>query len=153
MSLAYGMRRISYFTYWEPGHDDHWQWTNAMCDTEGRKMQHYYDVQSINREIRPVGEYLFRRTSEAVYHLGAEAGTVPFTSHGPVSAIEGDCGVIGCFDDGSLYLVNRDFTNSRTFTIRSDVPLTAMKEGVFTDLPDPAVTLGPGEGILIKAIV
>jgi len=153
MSLAYGMRRISYFTYWEPGHDDHWQWTNAMCDTEGRKMQHYYDVQSINREIRPVGEYLFRRTSEAVYHLGAEAGTVPFTSHGPVSAIKGDCGVIGCFDDGSLYLVNRDFTNSRTFTIRSDVPLTAMKEGVFTDLPDPAVTLGPGEGILIKAIV
>ncbi|MCQ2433107.1 MAG: hypothetical protein MJ175_10945, partial [Clostridia bacterium] len=67
MCLVYGLRRISYFTYWEPGYDEHWQWTNAMCDTEGNKMQHYYDVKEINAEITPAGRYLFDKNSFAVY--------------------------------------------------------------------------------------
>ena len=153
MSLAYGMKRISYFTYWEPSYDAHWQWTNAMCDTTGKKMQHYYDVQSINRAVRPVGEYLFDRTSTGVYHIGeiSEKGTSEFTSCGKVQSIEGDCGVIGIFDDGSMYLVNRDFLAPRTFTIRTDASLTVMKDGVFTDHADNTVTLDPGEGLLFKA--
>jgi hypothetical protein len=153
MSLAYGMKRISYFTYWEPSYDEHWQWTNAMCDTVGNKMQHYYDVQSINRTVRPVGEYLFDRTSTGVYHIGeiGEKGTAEFTSCGKVQSIEGDCGVIDIFDDGSMYLVNRDFLAQRTFTIRTDASLTVMKDGVFTDQADSTFTLDPGEGVLFKA--
>lgn len=153
MSLAYGMRRVSYFTYWEPSCDEHWQWTNAMCDTAGSKMQHYYDVQSINKEISPVGEYLFDRTSTAVYHIGTtEPGTTAFTSCGKVQGIDGDCGVIGVFDDGSMYLVNRDFLAPRTFRITADVPLTIMKDGVFVDMDSDTITLKAGEGALIKAV-
>jgi hypothetical protein len=153
MSLAYGMKRVSYFTYWEPGHDDHWQWTNAMCDTVGNKMQHYYDVQSINKVIRPVGEYLFGRTSTGVFHIGdtPEKGTSAFVSCGKVQSIDGGCGVIGVFDDGSMYLVNRDFLAPRTFVIRTDAALTVMKDGVFVDAESNEITLAAGEGVLIKA--
>lgn len=151
MSLAYGMKRISYFTYWEPSHDEHWQWTNAMCDTTGKKMQHYYDVQSINKAIKPVGEYLFGRTSTGVYHIGTpEPGTTAFTSCGKVQKIDGDCGVVGVFDDGTMYLVNRDFLAPRTFKINADAPLTIMKDGVFVDMDTNEITLEAGEGALIK---
>lgn len=152
MSLVYGMKRISYFTYWEPYHDEHWQWTNAMCDTEGNKMQHYYDVQSINAAVKPAGEFLFERTSTGVYHIGdaPEKGTSLFTSFGKIQEIEGECGVIGIFDDGSMYLVNRDFLAPRTFRIHSDAPLTVMKNGIFTDLDGDEITLAAGEAVLLK---
>ncbi len=151
MCLAYGMKRISYFTYWEPAHDEHWQWTNAMCDTEGNKMPHYYDVQSINKAIRPVGEYLFGRTSTAVYHIGTpEAGTKDFAGFGKVQAIEGEGGVLGCFDDGTMYLVNRDFLKDNTFTIQADRPMTLWKDGCFVDLTNMTITLAPGEAVLLK---
>jgi len=154
MCLAYGMRRISYFTYWEPRSSDHWQWDNAMCDTVGNKMQHYYDVQSINKIIRPIGEYLFDRTSVGVYHIGsAESGAALFTSRDTIQKIDGDCGVIGFFDDGTMYLVNRDFAASRTFAIHTDAPLTVMRDGIFTDLSDNTITLAAGEGILLKAVL
>ena len=152
MCLAYGMKRLSYFTYWEPYHDEHWQWTNAMCDTEGNKMQHYYDVQSINAAIKPIGSFLFNRTSTGVYHIGdtPEKGTSLFTSFGKIQKIDGECGVIGIFDDGSMYLVNRDFLAPRTFRIHTDAPLTVMKNGVFTDLADREITLAAGEAVLLK---
>ena len=65
--------------------------------------------------------------------------------------IDGDCGVIGVFDDGSMYLVNRDFLAPRTFVIHTDAALTAMKDGVFADLETNEITLAAGEGVLIKA--
>jgi len=153
MCLAYGMKCISYFTYWQPsGGDDHWQWANAMCDTKGSKMQHYYDVQRINKIIKPVGEFLFDRTSTAVFHIGkiTEKGTTEFTSYGKISKIDGEEGVIGFFDDGSIYLVNRDFQTSRTFRIHSESPLTIMRDGIFVNLDSNEITLDAGEGILIK---
>ncbi len=152
MSLAYGMKRISYFTYWQPGDDPHWQWTNAMCDTTGRKMQHYYDVQRINREVKPVGEYLFDRTSAGVFHIGdaPEQGTRLFEGFGKVKEIKGECGVVGVFDDGSMYLINRDFLAPRTFVLTADEPMTAMRGGVFAELPSAEITLAAGEGILLK---
>lgn len=153
MCLAYGMKRLSYFTYWEPAYDAHWQWTNAMCDTAGKKMQHYYDVQSINREVRAVGAYLFDRRRTAVYHIGTpDAGGVPFAPCGGLSAVDGECGVLGCFDDGSFYLVNRDYVSSRSFTLHSDVPMTVWRDGVFVDLADRTVTLEAGAGILCRAV-
>ncbi len=154
MCLAYGFKRISYFTYWTPPYDACWEYTNAMCDTEGKKMQHYYDAQKINSIIRPVGEYLFDRTSVGVYHLGeSEKGTAQFESFGKIKKIDGDNGVIGCFDDGTMYLVNRDFLKENTFTLHVTSPLTVMRDGYFTDLTSEnsvLITLAPGEGVLLK---
>ncbi len=151
MCLAYGMKRISYFTYWEPGKDEHWQWTNAMCDTEGNKMQHYYDVQAINADILPAGRHLFETTSCAVFHVGTpEKGAASFTGYGDISAIDGENGVIGFFADGSVYLVNRDYINANTFTVHSDKKLAKMVNGVFVDADTNTFTLGAGEAVLLK---
>ena len=156
MCLAYGMRRISYFTYWEPSHDEHWQWTNAMCDTVGKKMPHWYDVQAINAEISDAGRYLFDKTSAAVFHIGTpEAGAEAFTAFGGIEKIEGENGVIGFFDDGSVYLVNRDFINRNTFRLYADRPISCRKNGAFiTSAPEDVqnqmtVELGAGEAILL----
>ncbi len=153
MCLVYGMRRISYFTYWEPSHDEHWQWTNAMCDTEGKRMQHWYDVKSINSVISDAGRWLFDKKSKAVFHIGKpEAGAERFEGYGAVRSIDGENGVIGFFDDGSMYLVNRDFILENTFVISSDKPMTIRENGYFRDLkPGEKITLKAGEAVLLKA--
>ena len=153
MCLAYGMKRISYFTYWEPSHDDHWQWTNAMCDTEGSKMQHWYDVREINADIAPAGRRLFNTKSEAVFHIGTpEPGAKQFASYGPITAIDGENGVIGFFEDGSIYLVNRDFIKDNTFTLHTDKPLSVLSDDRFIPVDDCVITveLGAGEAVLLK---
>lgn len=154
MCLAYGMKRISYFTYWEPSHDDHWQWTNAMCDTKGNKMQHWYDVKEINADIAPAGRRLFNTKSEEVFHIGTpEPGAKKFESYGPITAIDGEGGVIGFFEDGSMYLVNRDFIKDNTFTIHTDKPLSVLSDDRFIPIDDCVITveLGAGEAVLLKA--
>ena len=154
MCLAYGMKRISYFTYWEPSHDDHWQWTNAMCDTEGNKMQHWYDVREINADIAPAGRRLFNTRSEAVFHIGTpEPGAKKFDAYGQITAIDGENGVIGFFEDGSMYLVNRDFIKDNTCTIHTDKPLSVLSDDRFIPVDDCVITveLGAGEAVLLKA--
>ncbi|MBR4282834.1 MAG: hypothetical protein IKT35_03875 [Clostridia bacterium] len=153
MCLAYGMKRISYFTYWEPPFDPHWQWTNAMCDTEGNKMQHWYDVKEINSVIAPIGKHLFSTTSKEVFHIGTPEDTAKkFDGYDGVSSVDGENGVIGFFDDGSIYLVNRDFANANTFTIYSEKPLSVFANNKFipTNENTFTTTLGAGEAVLLK---
>lgn len=154
MCLAYGMKRISYFTYWEPGYSEDWQWANAMCDTVGNKQQHWYDVQEINSVITPVGCHLFNTVSEAVFHIGTQQeNTKVFENYGPISAIDGENGVIGFFEDGSIYLVNRDFANKNTFTLHTNKPLTMFLDNKFVKASDSDITieLEAGKAILLKS--
>lgn len=152
MCLAYGMRRLSYFTYWQPEENDaYWHWANAMCDPKGKKEQHYYDVQRINREIKPVGVYLFRCNCTAVFHIGqAEPGAESFTAYGSVKGIDGNCGVISFFDDGSIYLVNRDYQNAQRFRLTADASFSVMRDGAFVDANSLEFILEPGEAVLLK---
>lgn len=149
MSLVYGMKRISYFTYWEPSYSKYWQWTNAMCDTKGNKQKHYYDVQEINRTIRPVGEFLFNRKSSAVFHID-EASMPEYNDILSIDALNGGHGVVGFFDNDCFYLVNKDYVNPGEFKITSRVSLTIMENGIFRDLQNDTITLEAGRGVLIK---
>ncbi len=153
MCLAYGMKRISYFTYWEPIYDAHWQWANAMCDTEGNKMQHWYDVKAVNAAIAPAGRRLFNTKSEAVFHIGTPQDSAKrFEGYGAVSAIDGENGVIGFFEDGSIYLVNRDFAERNTFVLHTDQPLSILSGDRFIPMVGNSITveLGAGEAVLCK---
>ena len=108
-------------------------------------------MQRINREIKPVGEYLFRRTCVEVFHIGeAEPGAELFSGYGPVKEINGSCGVISFFDDGSMYLVNRDYQKAESFRMVTDAPLTVMREGAFVEANCPEFVLEPGAAVLIK---
>ncbi len=153
MCLAYGMKRISYFTYWEPPFDPHWQWANAMCDTEGNKTKHWYDVKAINDDILSVGQHLFNTKSEAVFHIGTpEDGAAKFENYKLVSSIDGDNGVIGFFEDGSIYLVNRDFAGKNTFTLHTEKPVSVFSDNRFILTKDNTFTveLCAGEAVLLK---
>lgn len=151
MCLVYGMKRLSYFTYWCPGPDEHWKWDNAMCDTQGNKMPHWYDVQAVNAEVAEVGKYLFKRKCQYVAHIGnVEKGAAEFAPYANISAVEGKDGVISFFDDGSIYLVNKDFKKEGTFTVKSRKPLKQYTNGKFISLGSETVRLGPGQGILLK---
>ena len=153
MCLAYGFHRISYFTYWTPDcGTEFWQWDNAMCDLQGNKKQHYYDVQAINKAIMPIGEHLFNTTSAAVFHTGElEAGAKAFAGYGPVNSIEGGNAVIGFFEDGSAYLVNRDYQNAATFTVKANGAIAHWENGTFVPGDSTlTVTLAAGEGILLR---
>jgi len=152
MCLAYGMRRISYFTYWVPDdNNEYWRWDNAMCNRDGEKLPHYYDAQAINAAIKDIGSWLFDKNSTEVFHIGTpELGGIAFEPYAGISAIDGDNGVIGFFDDGSVYLVNRDFQNTNSFTLHTDKAVTIRKNGYFADLEDLTITLGAGEAVLLK---
>lgn len=150
MCLAYGMKRISFFTYWEPSHDEFWQWTNAMADTEGNLTQHYYDVQAIGAKIRPIGEYLFAHKNTAVYHIGQpEESAAQFKGYGKIDAIEGIDGVVGFYDDGSFYLANRSYQQERFFIVRTEAPLYAFVDGEWKECGGK-FTLPAGDAVLLK---
>ena len=109
-SLVYGVKRMSYFTYWLPAADDFWKYDNAMTDAEGRLQPHYYDVQSINVRLAHLGAELFDKTSTAVFHLDpSEKYGRPFEPYGGVCSVMGGASVIGFFDDGSFLVTNKDF--------------------------------------------
>lgn len=151
MCLAYGMHRISYFTYWQPLPDDFWKWDKSMCDREGNKYQHYYDVQRVNKEIYEIGKILFETKSERIFHIGTnERGTTPFESYGDIQAIKGERGVVGFFEDGHIYLVNHDYNEQRTFEFVTDKRLFEYKNGEYVPCNELTIHLNPAEGKLFK---
>lgn len=153
MCLAYGTHRISYFTYWLPDEDKYWSWTDSMCDKDGSKFKHYYDVQTINQEILSIGQRLFETKSKEVFHIGRpEKGTVSFESYDNISAIEGVDGVIGFFENGLMYLVNRNFRDENTFTIHTDKELFVYKNNSFFKCGNcHTIKLEPGAAVLMKS--
>ena len=152
MCLAYGFKRISYFTYWNAVWTDFWRPMNAMCNRDGSKCQHYFDAQHINRQIMPIGEYLFDRKSVGIFHTDlTEKGATLFCGFGGIQKIDGECGVIGFFDDGSAYLVNRDFVGERSFTVHAEKDIFLYENGEFINKGHTlTLTLPAGEGVLIK---
>lgn len=153
MCLAYGFHRVSYFTYGLPSGDmDFWKWDNAMINWRGEKFQHYYDAQTVNREIYNIGKILFTGKSEAVFHIGTdEAEGEPFFGYGAIKKIEGQQGVIGFFDHGYVYLVNYSYLEERTFTVTSEKELFGYENGQFFSLGSVCtVTLPAGGAKLLR---
>ncbi len=151
MCLTYGMKRISYFTYQTPDYDEHWQWANGMCGYECEKFQHYYDAKEINSEIRAVGEHLFKTKTEAVFHIGEpEKGARQFAGYGKIRSIDGNNGVAGFFEDGSVYIVNKDFAKKNTFTLDYEGELEVFKDGTFIRAYGNEITLEAGAAVLLR---
>ena len=111
MSLTYGMRRVSYFTFFIEESLTANGWTNSCMNHEGHKFQHYYDVQEINQWLLPLGRELQDKTSTAVFHVGKKIPdqTVKYYSFGELGRVEGDNFVIGFFDDDSFMISNKTY--------------------------------------------
>ena len=175
MCLTYGMKRISYFTYWLGAELLAEGWSNACMDTTGKIYPHYYDVQEINNRLLPLGNELFDKNSTAVFHTrtkgggSLEKGCEAYKSYGDLGEIATDASVvIGFFDDGSFMITNRMYTdteNSRNtvefldiasgleyFDTSSSSWKDAEADGIVTRNENGTLcrTFEPGEGMLFR---
>ncbi len=116
MCLTYGMKRISYFTFWLCQSLLAQGWSNACMDANGNIYQHYYDVQEINKWLLPLGNELFDKNSTAVFHAGSsslEKGCEKYKSYGDLGQIKSSTGcVIGFFNDGSFMITNKAYNGT-----------------------------------------
>ncbi len=172
MCLTYGMKRISYFTYWLCQSLLAQGWSNAFADANGKIYQHYYDVQEINKWLLPLGNELFDKNSTAVFHAGTsslEPGCEKYKSYGDLGQIKSSTGcVIGFFNDGSFMITNKAYNN--VASAENTIKFLEIKDGVeYFDTAtaswkdaqaDGMVTrneegiletvLGPGQGTLFR---
>ena len=174
MCLTYGMKRVSYFTFWLCQSLLDQGWSNACMDTTGKIYQHYYDVQEINKWLLPLGQELFDKNSTAVFHTRSkgggslEKGCEAYTSYGDLGEINGYAFVIGFFDDGSFMITNKAFADLDSarnplefvdvsegleyFDAESGEWKDAESEGIVTrnENGNYTHTFEPGEGILFR---
>ena len=146
MCLAYGFRRVSYFTYGLPtGDDDFWHWDEAMIDADGNKCRHYFDVQAISKWLLPLGRHLFSLDCERVVHTAdrSEIG------HGRVRRILGDA-VVGCYSDGSCLVVNKDYEKEQTVTVEADTLERYIPEEDRFVPCEKSIILDAGECVLLR---
>ncbi len=123
-SLCYGIKRISYFTYWTPGvdhdeGDDLWHWQNGMINKDGTRNAHFYDVARINRELSAVGDILLPFSVEDVFHFGKEPdGKVRYWpgSYGNITAMQADRATVAFYEGGYVLMANKDFTDAAPMT-------------------------------------
>lgn len=113
MSLVYGMKRMSYFTFILDDSMPGRGWSNACMGYDGTIYPHYYDVQNISKWLMPLGTELFDKTSTAVFHSPngqrLEAYCTKYTTYGDLGEVEGSNFVYGFFDDCSFMIVNKEY--------------------------------------------
>ena len=180
MCLTYGMKRVSYFTYWLSQDLLDQGWNDACMDCTGKIYPHYYDVQAINEWLLPLGKELFNKNSTAVFHYkprgGAslETGCEAYKSYGNLGEISANAGlVIGFFNDESFMITNKGYQD--TDKARNTVEFLDIASGLeYFDAkcshgPEPewrdaeadgivtrnengylTLTFEPGEGILFR---
>ena len=177
MCLTYGMKRISYFTYWLSQDLLDQGWNDACMDTTGKIYPHYYDVQEINKWLLPLGRELFDKTSTAVFHYktrgGAslEEGCEKYESYGDLGEVNATGGlVIGFFDDGSFMMTNKSYNDTENarntvefldvasgleyFDTASASWKDAEADGIVTRNENGTLcrTFEPGEGMLFRVV-
>ena len=151
-TLAYGASILSYFTYWtviEPG--SWWNWKNGCVSCEGEKLQHYYDVQKINKEIHTYAAYLDGKKSLNVTHYGEIPDHVKYFS-GKISSDLPVHLTIGTFEGGYTAIVNKNIEKQAVFSINfeTEVEKLDVVKNKFVPLDTNNVQINPGDMILIR---
>ncbi|GGD94780.1 carbohydrate binding domain-containing protein [Paenibacillus nasutitermitis] len=128
-NLAYGAKGYVYFTYNTPQGLD-----NGLILPEGEKNTSYFAAKDLNAEVLKLGPTLTTLSSQAVYHTG----TVPATSVSLPSSFfwqladTSQPALIGYFTNSSgkkyVMVVNKDTTNTRTFTFNLSPKPTTVTE-------------------------
>jgi hypothetical protein len=94
-------------------------------------------------------------TSEAVFHVGGDPDelTTPFASYGKYASIEGGSLVAGFFAGDKCMLVNKDFKESVTVTVKAEGSLEKLNKATGAwEACNNTLTLNAGDGELIRVI-
>jgi|LSQX01.1.fsa_nt_gb hypothetical protein len=159
-SMAYGSKRVSYFTYACP-YDPSWNFQNACIDNDTKPTQHWYDVQAINHGLIQVGKQLENTVSSGVFHNGKPEPeselTTAFNGFGGINKAEGYL-TLGFFENGNLLVANKDYVSAQTVSL---VPEKGKKiarfdkeTGVWGEAKEGTLTfeISAGDGELLKII-
>ena len=162
-SLCYGIKRLSYFTYWTPGvdhdeGDDRWHWKNGMIAKDGTRTLHYEQIAGINRELQAVGDILLPYGVKDVFHFGQEPdGKVRYWpgSYSDVTAMAADRATVGFFEGGYIMIANKDYENAATVTLTvadgKTVRIYDKLTGIWKQADNAlTLTLAAGDGELLK---
>ena len=159
-ALAYGSTLISYFTYWTPGtaHTEPWSYHNGIILSDGTRGEKYEIVKAINADLQALYNGICgegEMTSEAVFHVGGDPDelTTPFAGYGKYTAIEGGSLVAGFFAGDKCMLVNKDFKNPVTVTVKADGNLQKLNKatGAWESCGD-SFTMAAGDGVLVRVV-
>ncbi len=107
LSLLYGMKSLSYFTYWLP---DDPEFYVAMAQADGHLTQHYYDVQKENAKTRVLGDALYNTSCDRVFRVNSDLdelkGPESYSSYGKLGEVEGSDFLVSFYDNGWFMLMN-----------------------------------------------
>ncbi len=156
-TLAYGGRGISYFTYFSPAGLGG---RSALLDSSGHATPAWTNVQSVNLQVQKLAPTLLQLASDDVYHFGK----IPAGCHGPtsnslVTAVVGDNFLVGEFThrNGSRYVMvmNKNLTKAQVCEPQFRKPPKRLQyvspdTGELKKYKGEAVTLAPGQGVLLK---
>ena len=143
-NLAYGAQAIQYFTYWNPGKDEGYDYHDAPISREGKKTKTYALVQKMNKELKPVASLFHHASITSVNHLGfipegATMLSVMPTNIKSLRAIGKHGAIISQFEKDShsyLAIVNKDYQNSMRVYIR---PMNNTPRYLTKDLHERAI--------------
>ena len=112
------MKRISYFTY-SVDEISNQGFTNAMLNVNHDRTTHYYDVQSVNKWLKKLGNELYDKNMLEVYGFNESSLTSYSKYSSDIKASK--AGIISMFSDKSYLLVNTAIAENKdnTFTFTS----------------------------------
>lgn len=110
-SLLYGMKSLSYFTYWEP---ESGYTPTSMISKDGKATQHYTDVQNENKITRVLGSALYDTESEKVYRIGDTRlkGVDDYPENGKLGSVTGENALVGFYKNGWFMVMNSEPTKA-----------------------------------------
>lgn len=163
--LAYGLKSMTYFTWWTTGECDPKDY--AIISPYGEKTDIYDDVAAVNAQILKVGPVLSNLDALEIYHTsGRETGITDCASTDvPVYAKGGlKYGyIISLMEDKTtgrdyIMIVNKDYTKAVTdsFTVADSIThLYNLNNGTYEEMDISAgsveITLQPG-GFILMAV-
>ena len=113
MSIAYGATGIQYYNYWPTmeGYTENSLQNpprNAMVTAAGTPTDTYYKIQSINKNVQLVDEYLLSASSKGIMQFGTYQNDLVdkdvLKSFGPLKKVSGGNSLIGCFENETSYI-------------------------------------------------
>ncbi|MFE7406770.1 discoidin domain-containing protein [Isoptericola sp. NPDC057559] len=154
MSLAYGYKQLSYFTWWTPtnrGED----FTEAIMTATGKKTDLYEPVQRLNAEIHALGPTLMRLDAKEVYLHGRTWGQEPVPATFPVQSLTDDDLTFSYLRDresGRNYVmvVNNSFTEAKDVRLRFDAAISSLQE--VSRRSGDLVDVGLSDGVLERRL-
>ena len=159
-ALAYGSTALSYFTYWTPGvaHTEPWSYHNGIILSDGTRGEKYEIVKRINADLQALYQGICGQgemVSEAVFHVGGDPDelTTPFAGYGQYASIEGGSLVAGFFAGNKCMLVNKDFDDPVTVTVKAQGILEKLNKATGAwESCDGTFTVNAGDGELLRVL-